>query len=117
MGASAPRPIRRHRRRTVRVEIELAGPFGARRALATTLGAGGLFVETDQPLDAGATLEVAFQLVGDTCPRRIAARVVWTLPPEEAGPHRAGMGLAFTDPAAVAALAHALERDDPIPSG
>lgn len=96
----------------MRVQVELRGPFGRRAAVATTLGAGGLFVATDAPLPVGETLEVAFQLPDDGVRRRIDARVAWTLPVERAGPDRgAGMGLAFTDPVEVASLAHALDAE------
>lgn len=105
------RPIRRHRRCTVRVAVEMYGDFGSRRALATTLGAGGLFVATAEPLAAGATLAVCFRLPGEAIPRRLAARVAWALSAAQAGSGRSpGMGLAFTDAAEVAALAHALDR-------
>jgi Tfp pilus assembly protein PilZ len=48
------------------------------------------------------------------------ARVAWVLPPGEAGPHAPGMGVAFTDPQQIAALAAALEaldRDEAAASG
>ena len=111
MEDPASRPVRRHRRRTVRVEVDLFTSVGPRRAVATTLGAGGLFVATDAPLPPGARLQVAFRLPEDGVCRRIDARVVWALAPADAGEGRSpGMGLAFTDPAQVASLAHALER-------
>lgn len=113
MAAGEARATRRHRRRTVRVAVELHTAAGVQPAVATTLGAGGLFVATAAPLPAGATLEVRFRLPGEReaePPRHIAARVVWALAPRQAGSARSpGMGLAFTDPAAVASLAHALD--------
>jgi len=41
-----PRPTRRFRRRTVRIEVDYQSPEGGLlREYATTLGAGGLFIE------------------------------------------------------------------------
>jgi uncharacterized protein (TIGR02266 family) len=98
----------------VRVEVVVFTAEGERRALATTLGAGGLFVATDAPPPAGTPLEVAFRLPEDGLLRRLAARVVWALPPAQAGAGRSpGMGLAFTDPLAVSDLAHAMEASLP----
>jgi hypothetical protein len=44
------RPKRRYRRRTVRVLVEYVSDAGLCVDPATTLGAGGLFIETESPL-------------------------------------------------------------------
>jgi uncharacterized protein (TIGR02266 family) len=85
---------------------------GAGVARATTLGAGGLFVRTDTAPPEGSTLRVRFRLPGTTPLLELEARVAWVLAASEAGPHTPGMGLAFTDPAEIAALARELERLD-----
>lgn len=108
-GALRSRPERRYRRLTLRIEIELETPSGRRRALATTLGAGGLFVATDTPLDDGERLRVHFRLPDDPDPLCLTARVVWREPPGEDVP-TPGMGLEFTDAGARSALAVRLER-------
>lgn len=132
MTARARRPERRFRRRTVRVLVafeprsapEAAG--GAlRRAYATTLGAGGLFVECEEPPAVGTELRVHFRLGLARPEQALAARVVWLQPPDppaseaegEAHPRRVpGMGIEFTEPEERAALARALERS-PGPAG
>jgi Tfp pilus assembly protein PilZ len=42
----------------------------------------------------------------------MAARVAWIVHPRDANPHVAGMGVAFTDPQQIAALARDLEALD-----
>ena len=55
---------RRYRRRTVRVLVDYATETGPRCDLATTLGAGGLFIESDDPLAETSTLKLQFSLPG-----------------------------------------------------
>jgi Tfp pilus assembly protein PilZ len=80
---------------------------------ATTLGAGGLFIETEAPLAPGAMLRLRFRLPGFETLHAIEARVTWQHRQADAvaGDARAsGMGVAFTDAAAAAKLAHELEQ-------
>lgn len=100
---------RRHRRRTVRVLVEYTSDAGHCRDTATTLGAGGLFIETEAPLPTGARLKLHFQLPGDAEEHAIEGRVVWARRPVETGIHAPGMGVEFTDPAASARLARSLD--------
>lgn len=103
-----PRPRRRYPRLTLRVEVELESASGRERALATTLGAGGLFVSLDTPWFPGTPAQVRFRLPGSDEWLRFDARVAWSHEPgESASP---GMGLEFLDPDARAALARRLER-------
>ena len=62
MAGANPRARRRFKRRTVRVLVDYAGPEGACFDYATTLGPGGLFIETETPLAAGTPLKVRFRL-------------------------------------------------------
>ncbi len=106
------RPTRRFRRRTVRIEVEYIDAAGARSETATTLGAGGLFIESESPPKTGSVLELRFRLPGsDTC-HEIKGRVVWTRRPGDPGRHAPGMGIQFTDKPAIALLAHELEALD-----
>lgn len=98
---------RRHRRLTVRVQVEYETELGTRNDLATTLGAGGLFLRTDKGLEPGTEMTTRFQLTPEGVRHELAARVVWRQLP--GGPGTAGMGLEFSDPAATAALARELE--------
>jgi uncharacterized protein (TIGR02266 family) len=92
------------------VDFHAAGV--ARCEYATTLGAGGLFIETDAPLPVGTALRLRFRLPGGSTLHAIDGRVTWQHRPDEAraGDTRAGgMGVAFTDAAAAAKLARELE--------
>ncbi len=112
MPRGMQRPARRFRRRTVRIEVEYVSEMGTRTETATTLGAGGLFIESESPPKPGSLLELRFRLpCGGTC-HEIKGRVVWTHRPGDPGRHSPGMGIQFTDKAAIALLAHELEALD-----
>ena len=100
---------RKHRRRTVGVLVEYSSDAGHNRDTATTLGAGGLFIETETPLAKGDRVKLRFQLPGQDDEHSIEGRVVWARRPVETGIHAPGMGIEFTDPAASARLARALD--------
>ena len=108
-----PGRTRRHRRLTVRVQVDYDTPWGPRRDVATTLGAGGLFIAAQEPLDEGETLSVRFTLYEGGESHEIRARVVWTNHPSESRPGARGMGIEFTDPRASARLADELEEFEP----
>jgi len=108
------RPLarRRYRRRTVRVSVVYRSAYGCARALATTLGAGGMFIATEEPLPKHMKLEVDFALPEHPEQQhRIPATVVWCNSPKDAQSHALGMGISFDDPRACATLAVELERD------
>jgi Tfp pilus assembly protein PilZ len=104
---------RRFRRRTVRVLVDYAAPDGVRCEYATTLGAGGLFIESDEPLPPGSLFKVRFRLPQSGRIHEIESRVAWAhvsgAPPATQAP---GMGIVFTNAGATAALARELEQDD-----
>jgi uncharacterized protein (TIGR02266 family) len=107
--ANRYRSRRRHRRLTVRIDVEYATSEIHGRAQATTLGAGGLFIATETPLPPGTVIAVSFSLPGSAQRHRIVGHVVWRQSPGgRAGP-APGMGIAFKDPAAAGALAAELE--------
>jgi Tfp pilus assembly protein PilZ len=107
-----PKQTRRYRRRTVRVHVEYDAPGGLQSATATTLGAGGMFVETEEPLDERTPIKVRFQLAPRGQLHEIEARVVWANRPDDAHTHTRGMGIEFKDRAACALLARELEGLD-----
>ena len=110
-----PRPrarSRRWRRRTVSLDVEFVSSEGRRSARATTLGGGGLFVRTEEPLPEESRLRVRFRLPGSLAVHALAARVAWVLAPSAAGPQVAGMGLAFSEAQEIEALARDLEALD-----
>ena len=102
------------------LDVEFVSGEGRAHARATTLGGGGLFVRTDEPLAEDARLRVRFRLPGSLATHAMAARVAWVIDPSDAGaiapsaagPRVAGMGLAFSDPQEIAALARDLEALD-----
>jgi uncharacterized protein (TIGR02266 family) len=109
---SSASPNRRFRRRTVRVRVDYAVGGDRRSEWATTLGAGGMFIETEQPTRAGARTKLRFALPGGE-PHEIEARVVWAMgagAPDASPARTPGIGIEFTDAVASARLAHELER-------
>lgn len=110
MSATSDPPRRKHRRLTLRIDVEVCVGDDRVNALATTLGAGGLFIATDSPLAPSTPLRVRFRLPGSRQLHDIEAKVVWANDAATAGvPLSArGMGVAFTDRDGQAALARAL---------
>jgi Tfp pilus assembly protein PilZ len=101
---------RRWRRRTVRILVEYTALSAVRCETATTLGAGGLYVETASPLPRGTSIRVRFRLPGSGPDHAIDGRVAWTHVPRQGGDQRAaGMGIEFLDPVASSRLARELE--------
>jgi len=111
---------RRFRRRTLRVFVEYLCETGLCCDPATTLGAGGLFVETESPQREGTPLKLRFRLPGSGITHEIEGRVAWARRPGSADQHASGMGIEFTDRAASAELARELaaldEPGDPKPA-
>lgn len=103
------RPRRRYRRRTVRVMVEHVSDAGLAADPATTLGAGGMFIETESPLPQGARLKLRFTLPSGTARHEIEGRVVWRRRPSDPGQHSPGMGIEFTDRRRAGDLARELE--------
>jgi Tfp pilus assembly protein PilZ len=102
---------RRYRRRTVRILVDFVGDAGPRCEYATTLGAGGLFVETDEPLEAGRAIKVRFRLSRQGPLHAIEGRIAWAHRPAPGTSllQAPGMAVEFLDRAACAALARELE--------
>ena len=108
---SDPQRRRRFRRRTVRilVDFQCAGS-GVRCEYATTLGACGLFIESEEPLDVGEQLKVRFRLTADAPVHEIEGRVVWNHRPDPGASRAPGMGIEFTDSVAASTLARELDQ-------
>ncbi|MEE8580516.1 MAG: PilZ domain-containing protein [Myxococcota bacterium] len=101
---------RDHRRRTIRVLVDYVSDHGVHCDYATTLGAGGLFLECEQPLPDESPLKLRFRLPGSEETHEIAGRVVWTRAGSEQLDQTPGMGIQFTDKVAAARLARELEN-------
>ena len=110
MGQASQDSNRRFHRRTVRVLVDYCAADGIRCEYATTLGAGGLFVETDCPSPPDSQLELRFRVAEGLGLHQIAGRVGWVRSEERDGHARSrGMGVQFTDSAGCSALARDLE--------
>lgn len=106
-----PIPKRRFRRRTVRVLVDYTADGEVHCEYATTLGAGGMFIETETPLPRATQLKVRFRLPEAGTVHEIEARVAWAQAPEDGEFRRApGMGIEFTDAVATSTLARSLEK-------
>ncbi len=103
---------RRFRRRTLRVFVEYLCASGLCCDPATTLGAGGLFIETESPQREGTSLKLRFRLPQSELTHEIEGRVVWARRPGGPGGQASGMGIEFSDRAAAARLARELSGFD-----
>ncbi|MEM7408626.1 MAG: PilZ domain-containing protein [Myxococcota bacterium] len=104
-----PRVRRRYPRLTVRVDVRLEMPGEVIEAVATTLGAGGLFVATDRRLPRGTLMGVRFRMPGDDRLLELDARVAWGSSPSTQDAS-AGIGIEFVDKVARTELATLLEE-------
>jgi Tfp pilus assembly protein PilZ len=105
---------RRFRRLTVRLDVSWLSEAtdDINTAVATTLGAGGLFVPSEHPLPARTPIRVRFQLPGSGSTHDLRAQVVWANDADTPGVPASGrgMGIAFRNKPAQMELAKALER-------
>ena len=102
---------RRYPRQTVRILVDYLASGLMGSEYATTLGAGGVFIEADPPLTRGSALKVRFRLPGAEDLHVIEGKVVWSHTGSAYGaPLQApGFAVQFTDNVAVAKLARELE--------
>jgi uncharacterized protein (TIGR02266 family) len=102
---------RRFRRRTVRILVDFQCGTGFRCEYATILGAGGLFIGTEDPLEVGSPIRVRFRLPGGEEVHQIEGRVVWNqrAVSDERNARAPGMGVEFLNAAAAGELAHELD--------
>jgi len=102
---------RRFRRRTIRILVDYSSDQGVRCDYATTLGAGGVFIETAEPLGRGTVVKMRFRLPESDVLHEIEGRVCWQRGgrAQEEVRFAPGMGIQFTDSTAAARLARELE--------
>lgn len=101
--------IRRYRRRTIRILVEYLCDSGIRSETATTLGAGGLFIESDTPPSKGTVLKLRFQISPAGIRHELEGRVVWSRGITSGHIGTPGMGIEFTDRRAINELAEELD--------
>ncbi len=111
MTERSDQDTRRHRRQTLRILVDYRTERGVGCDYATTLGAGGMFLQTDEPLTPGSIIKLRFRLPHGEELHETEGRVVWQNSPAAPGePTRAsGAGIKFTDRNAIAKLARELE--------
>lgn len=112
MARRTPRNTRKHRRMTVRILVDYQAQGGIHCDYATTLGAGGMFLQTELDLVRGDLVKVRFRIPGGEALHELEARVTWSHSAREEpdGSLRTpGVGLQFTDPTLTAPLARELE--------
>ena len=102
-------PTRRYRRRTLRIFVEYLSDSGVHTETATTLGAGGLFIESDTPPREGTILKLRFQVTPTGFHHELEGRVAWSRGISACGIGTPGMGIEFTDRRAIKRLAEELE--------
>ena len=102
---------RAHRRRTVRILVDYSTEAGLYCDYATTLGAGGMFLETEQCLAVGTPIKVRFRLPNGEGLHEIEGRVKWAQVPNQSGRvvRTPGVGIQFHDTVSSAKLARELE--------
>jgi Tfp pilus assembly protein PilZ len=97
---------------TVRILVDYQALGGIHCDYATTLGAGGMFLETDLGLSRGEGVKLRFRIPGSEIRHELEARVTWqhAIKPESGKDlYTPGVGLQFTDPTLTAMLARELE--------
>ncbi len=112
MTERSPRNTRQHRRMTVRILVDYQTRMGIRCDYATTLGAGGMFLQTELPLSRGDVVRVRFRIPGGETLHELEARVKWSQEARkdpEGQTRSPGVGLQFLDPSATATLARELD--------
>ncbi len=103
------RSRRRFRRRTVRILVDFIANGRVECEYATTLGAGGLFIESKSAPDPRTPPIVRFRLLPGGTLHEISARVAWRKSVESGVAGAPGMGVEFVDTAATAQLSRELE--------
>lgn len=112
MVQRTPKNTRKHRRTTVRILVDYHARGGIHCDYATTLGAGGMFLQTDLAIKRGETVKLRFRIPGAELLHELEAKVTWyhEARSEPDGSMRTpGVGLQFTDQTLTAPLARELE--------
>lgn len=107
-----PKNTRKYRRMTVRMLVDYQALGGLHCDYATTLGAGGMFLQTELGLRRGDVVKVRFRVPGGETLHAFEAHVTWhqEAQPQPGGAvHMPGVGLQFLDQKAIGALARELE--------
>ena len=109
MVRRTPKNTRKYRRMTVRILVDYQAQGGIHCDYATTLGAGGMFLQTEIPMQRGDTVKVRFRIPGGESLHELEARVTWSHARPNGEMRTPGVGLQFIEPSATATLARELE--------
>ena len=86
---------RRQPRTPVRVLVEYDSVEEFLIDYTSNISIGGLFIQTQDPLEVGTLFRIRFRIPGDPEPVETDAEVCWILRPEDAGALQPGMGVRF----------------------
>ncbi len=100
---------RRFRRQGLRILVDYQGVGGLQCDYATSMSAGGLFVETECPLPLDSNVKFRFRLPDGEVLHEIEGRVCWCSEGTDGAP---GFGVAFTSGQGTELLARELEDID-----
>ena len=112
MAQRTAKNARKHRRVTVRILVGYQARGAIHGGYATTLGAGGMFLETELVMNRGECAKVRFRIPGGEKLHEFEARVTWyhAAKQEPGGNLRTpGVGLQFSDPTRISQLARELQ--------
>lgn len=112
MAQRTPKNTRKHRRMTVRILVDYQARGEIHCDYATTLGAGGMFLETDLVMSRGEIVKVRFRIPGGEVLHEFEAGVTWqhAAKPKPGGDLQTpGVGLQFSDSSLTATLERELE--------
>ena len=112
MTQRTPKNTRKHRRATIRILVDYQAQGGIHCDYATTLGAGGMFLQTDLVMARGDAVKVRFRIPEGELLHELEALVTWYYGAEtepDGNVRTPGVGLQFNDAEAMAALARELE--------
>ena len=113
MARRTPKSTRKHRRTTVRLLVDYHAQGGIHCNYATTLGAGGMFLQTNLVLTPGEIVKLRFRVPDGDLLHELEALVTWYHAAREEvdGSIRTpGVGLQFVDQTLTAPLARELEN-------
>jgi len=108
--AARSRENRRHRRQTVRILVDYQFDDSVRCDYATTLGAGGLFIECEDALPPATILKLRFRLPNGEQLHELEGRVTWRREAHQERSLAPGMGVQFGDGPARTRLANELDH-------
>lgn len=117
MGAALKRMEQRTLRRLpIRVLVEYEHVEDFLNDYTANISVGGMFIKTEKPLEVGTRFRLRFRVPGKKRPIETYGEVRWAMPPEDAGPMTAGMGVRF-DPLSASDARHVRDMIEDFEAG